>query len=703
MAKATATMSDAVQTVWRHRGLAVPAAAAAIVFILLVPLPAPMMDLLLAANIALSAVVLLTAIFVPSPLEFSVFPSVLLGTTLLRLALNVATTRLILTAGADGRGFEDARLAAGQIIWSFGSFVAGGSLAVGAIVFAILVVVQFVVVTKGAARISEVAARFVLDAMPGKQAAIDADLSAGLVSETDARARRAEITREADFYGAMDGASKFLRGDAVAAVLIILINILGGLYVGMAQYGWSLAQTASLFTRLTIGDGLVTQVPALLVCVGAALVITRSTAAGNLGEQVLAQLAGRPAPLAVAGVFLVLLAATPLPKAPLLLVAAGCVGTAVVLSRRQRGRAGGAARGRLTAPDAQAPARRQEVEQLLAVDALCVELGYAMVRLVDSAQGGELLDRIAGVRRAIAAELGLIVPPVRIRDNLSLDARSYVIRVRGTRVASARMYPGLLLATLTQGSAGKLLGREAVEPSSGVPAVWITPSQREQAERMNYAVTEPADVLAAHLAETIRRHAPELLGRERVAELLDTLRPAAGRLVEEALSRLGIGRIQKVLRALLRERAPIRDLEAVLEAMLEAADHCDDPQALCEQVRQRMGRTLSQQYCDAEGRLWCVDVDADAERLLGELAAAPGGPSAAAVAPEAGALVRRGLGEALDDLRRRGRPAVVLCSPSLRPVIRQLIAPSQPDAAVLGYNEIDSVEVQSVQHVRFEP
>jgi flagellar biosynthesis protein FlhA len=681
-------------------------------FILLVPLPPALMDVLLAANMALAAVVLLTAVLVFTPLEFSVFPSVLLGTTLLRLALNVATTRLVLTAGADGRGIEEAQLAAGQVVWSFGSFVAGNSLAVGAILFAILVVVQFVVVTKGASRISEVAARFVLDAMPGKQAAIEADLAAKLIDDVEARQRRGQIAREADFYGAMDGASKFLRGDAVAAVLIIFINILGGLYVGMAQYGWSLEQTAGLFTRLTIGDGLVTQIPAFLISIGAALVITRSTARSDLGAEVLSQLGGRPMPLAVTGGFLLLLAFTPLPKLPLLLVAGGCVGLAVMLSRKQGAgtRSGAAARGggiaRGGGADGGAPAgvagQVQQVEHLLAVDALSMELGYALVRLVDESAGGDLLGRIASVRKQIATELGVVVPPVRIRDNLSLDARGYAIGVRGTRVAAGRMYPGLLLAVAGEHTAGKLLGRETNEPASGMPAVWISPSQREAAERMHYAVLDAAGVLAGHLAETIRRHAAELLSRERVMELLAGLRPTAGHLVEESLRVLTAGRIQKVLQALLRERAGVRDLEAILEAMLDAAAHSDDPAVICEHVRHRLGRALSQQYCDAEGRLWCVAMDEQAEQRLCEHAAMAGGLSAAAVPVELGGRLSRALGDALGSLRKRGKPPVVVCSGELRAIVRQIIASAEPDAAVLAYGEIDTVEVHSVERVRIE-
>ena len=705
MADGAATFEKIGRAIGRHRGVILPVAVATLIFVVLVPLPPPLVDVLLAANITLAAIILLTVIYVPSPLEFSVFPSVLLGATLLRLVLNVATTRLILTAGADGRGLAEARTAAGQVVWSFSEFVTGGSLTVGVILFAIIVVIQFVVVTKGAARISEVAARFVLDAMPGKQMSIDADLAAGLIGEDEARARRDRIAREADLYGAMDGAAKFLRGDAVAAVLITLINILGGLYVGMVQYGWGLSQTVSLFTRLTIGDGLATQVPAFLVSVAAALIVTRSTSRSNLGEDVISQLVSRPAVLVIAAVFLGALALTSLPKVPLLTLGVGCVALAAVLSRRRASREAEAPDGNPGVRGAGAPRPETEthhIKQLLTVDAMRVELGYALVRLVDRTRGGDLLDRIAAVRRRIALELGLIVPPIRILDNLGLEARGYVIKVRGAKVASGRLYPKQLLAIAGRRTVGPLLGREVPEPTFGHPGVWINPSQREQAERMSYTVVEPSGVVAMHLSEVVRRHACELLSRERVAGMLDHLRSTAPSLVEELRAKLKVGQVQKVLQNLLRERVPIRDLEAILEALCEAADRADDAEALRERVRERLGRTLSQQYCDETGKLWCVSLEPGLEETMDAHVSPDGRRSAAMIPPELGERISRAVGEAVTALQRQGRRPVVLCSPHVRPAMRRLIAPSLPDAAVLGYNEIDSVEVQSVESVGIE-
>jgi len=705
MVERSATIDRMAQAVGRHRGMLLPLCVAALIFVVLVPLPPGVMDLLLAANIMISAIVLLTAIYIRTPLEFSVLPSVLLGATLFRLVLNIASTRLILTAGAGGRSIIEAQTAPGQVIWSFSEFVARGSLAVGVVLLAILIIIQFVVVTKGAARISEVAARFVLDAMPGKQMAIDADLASGVITQDQAQQRRAKITGEAELYGAMDGASKFLRGDAVAAMLITGINILGGLYVGMMQYGWDFPQSASLFTRLTIGDGLVTQIPAFLVSVAAALVVTRRSSRTDLGEEVLSQLASRPVVLVITAAFLGALSLTSLPKGPLLTLGVGCIGLAALLSRRSRGDVQADAvsdnAGARTGASG-TEAMNQNVDQLLAVDPVRIELGYGLVRLVDADQGGDLLERIAVLRRQMAIELGLVLPPIRIRDNLGLDARGYVIKIRGAKVAGTRLYPNQLLAVAGELVTGKILGREVEEPAFGTPAVWISPSQRDQAERLNYTVIDPAAIVVTHLAEVIRRHAPVLLSRQRVVELLDGLRSSAGDLVAEVTDKLNVGQIQKVLQALLRERVSIRDLETILEALCESAEIADDVDTLVEHARQHIARTISQQYCDADGKLWCVSVAPSLEATLQAHVGPAGRPVPSTLPAELADRVGREVGEALARLRQSGRAEVVLCSPDLRTTIQQLIAPAIPEAAVLGYNEIDSVEVHSMESVGIE-
>jgi flagellar biosynthesis protein FlhA len=674
----------------RHRGLVVPIAAAAMVLIVLTPLPPAVMDLLLSASLALAALILLTAIFVDNPLQFSVFPSVVLGVTLLRLVLNVATTRLILTAGADGAGPLEAQLAAGRVVWSFSRLVASGSLAVGLILFALISIIQFVVITRGAGRISEVAARFVLDAMPGKQAAVASDLAAGLLTQDQARRRREEIVHEADFYGAMDGASKFIRGDAIAAAVIVLVNLLGGLYVGMVQHGWSLRDTAELFSRLTIGDGLVMQVPALIVSVGTALIVSRSSARTDLGREVLSQLSARPGALAITAAFLVVLAFTSLPRGPLLAIGAGLAGLAVVLTRRSAAEA---------AERASAPREKpvQNVKDLLGVDPIRIDLGLALVRLLDDSAGPGLLECIAAFRKRMALDLGLIVPPIRIRDDIGLDTRGYVIHVRGVKVASGRLYPGQVLVVGSGKDQQRLLGRPGTEPASGAEAVWVSHSQRAEAEAMDYAVLEPSEVLTAHLEQAVRRHVEDLLTRRHVVELLEGLKPACASLVTEAVEKLSAARIQRVLQALLREQVPIRDLEAILEALVEAAEHTDRVEELIEHARSAVARQLCQQHAEGEGKLICLSLSGDLEQqLVDYISDSPGSVGGGVIPPEFGEKLAGTVTGRLEEMRRQGKKPIVLCAPQVRSTLRRLVAASMPEAVVLGYNEIESVEVESV-------
>jgi flagellar biosynthesis protein FlhA len=691
-------MDDLGGWLHHHRGLLLPIAAAAMVLVILVPLPPALLDILLSANIAVSAVILLTTIYTRRPLEFSVFPSVLLVVTLMRLVLNVATTRLILTSGADGRTLEEAQLGAGQVLWAFSSFVTSGSLAVGAIVFLIIVIIQFVVVTKGATRISEVAARFVLDAMPGKQMAIDSELSSSMITQDEARQRRAAVTREADFYGAMDGASKFLRGDAVAALLILGVNIVGGLVVGLVQYGWSPAETADLFTRLTIGDGLVTQIPAFIVSVATALMVSRSTSESNLGEDVVSQMTARPVALAITAGFLGLLAFTSLPKGPMLLLAIGCGGLAWLLSRRQRADVAAQAADAETRQSA-APQATQNIKDLLAQDTMRVELGFALVGLVDPTRKGGLLGRVAAIRQQIAGELGMLVPPIRIRDNMDLEARQYVILIRGAKVAGGKLYPNQLLAVGGERSSGQLMGRAATEPASGTSALWITPSQAELAERMGYSVLDSADVLMAHLAEIVRRHASELLSRQQVVSLLDNLKATEANLVAEVTAKLTYSQIQKVLQNLLREKVSIRDLETILESLCEAAAHTSQVEALTEEARAALGRSMCQGLCDEQGRLRCISLSGELEEELGAYVAEGSRWTASRIPPEVGARVLKDVTAQVARLREQGRRPVVICAPQLRLSLRKLMEASLSEAVVLGYNEIESVEVDSIASV----
>ena len=699
MSELAGTFQAACRFISRHRGLILPLGAAALIFVILVPIPPLLIDIFLVTNIALAAVILLTTIHVRSPLEFNVFPSLLLGATLFRLVLNVATTRLILTAGADGAGPAGATQAAGGVIYAFSSFVTSGSLAVGVILFVILVVIQFVVVTKGAARISEVAARFVLDAMPGKQMAIDSDLKAAMIDKDEARSRRDEISNRADFYGAMDGASKFIRGDALAAMIITAVNVLGGFYVGMVQYGWELNQTADVFTRLTIGDGLVTQIPAFLISISAALLVSRNTARTNLGEEVVAQLTARPIVLGITAVFLATLTLTALPKAPLVILGIGCAGLAWMLSRRAR--AEQEAHGTRTAGAGASPDNSSDVAvaDLVSVDPLRIEIGYALVRLQDDSSQDDLLKQISALRRRIGMELGLLVPPVVVRDNMRLGAHNYAMQIRGVTVARGRIYPAQLLAVAEGPTCGKLIGRETVDPVTGQRAVWITEPQQERARQMGYTVVAPAAVLMNHLARVIGDNASKLLSRRHVADMLDAVGKRDPGLVDEVKEKLPAHVIQKVLSNLLAERVSIRDLESIIESLCERASESTCGELLTEQVRADLGMSLSQQYCARDGKLWCVSLSSGTETALQEHVKRRADGIVMTAGPELTARVSNAVSDALGRLRKAGRRPVVLCGPDVRLHLKQMLRTSDPDAAVLGYNEIESLEVQSLEHV----
>ena len=701
MAETPGTINWIFEAIRRYRGLALSLAVAGMIFVILVPLSPAVMDVLLAANITLAVLILLTVIYVSTPLEFSVFPTVLLGATLVRLVLNIASTRLILTAGAGGAPPSECTQAAGRIIWSFSDFVTSGSLAVGVILFAIIVTIQLIVVTKGTARISEVSARFVLDAMPGRQMAIDSDLAAGLIDQETALARREQISQQADFYGAMDGASKFIRGDAAAAIVITIVNILGGMFIGMMQNGWSLSETAGLFTRLTIGDGLVTQIPALLVSVAAALLVTRSAARANLAEQVIGQLTARPVALGITAVFVVALAMTSLPKAPLLMMAVGCGGLAWVLSGRRRREEAGEDVDAREADSAAAKPRSepQDLRRALAVDAMSIELGFALVPLTDGARDGDLLERIAALRHRLAGELGLVVPPVRIRDNMQLQSRGYVIKIRGTRIAGGQLYPNELLAVGDPSAIGEMVGRDTTDPACGTPAVWIVPAQRNQAEMMGYTVLHPTAVLVSHLGEVVRTHAASLLSRQQVATMLNELKATAADLVAEVNDKLKIGQVQKVLQNLLKEQVGIRDIERILEAACDAAERTSDISAITEHVRGTMAAALSQQYCSDDGRLWCVNLAGPLEQAIAAHYQSDNGQYPMTITPELAERVTSAVREGVAALKSRGRRPVVVCAPQARPIVREMIAPTLPQTAVLGYNEIESVDVKSVASV----
>ncbi len=689
MPAALTTSSGLLQTFHRYRGMAFPVGSILLLFVILVPLPTPFMDLLLAANITLSAIVLVTVMYINRPLEFSVFPSLLLGLTLFRLVLNTATTRLILTNAKDGTS------AAGHVVEAFGNFVASGSLAVGIIIFLIIFVIQFVVITKGATRIAEVAARFTLDGMPGKQMAIDADLNAGLIKEDEARQRRSEITQEADFYGAMDGASKFVRGDAIAGIIITVVNILGGLYVGIVQEGFSLTVSLKTFTLLTIGDGLVSQIPAFIVSIAAAMLVTRNASKANLGEEMLAQMTSQPVAMFIASGFLVILMVTPLPKVPLLMLAVGCTAVAVFLQRSRKKTAHAVA---AQTKAAQAAKPVDKIESFLAVDPMSLEVGYGLIKLVDRKQGGDLLDRISSIRRQIAQELGLLVPPIRIRDQLQLEPNQYSIRIKAAEVGHGEVMPGYFLAIDNGAAAGGLPGIETREPAFGLKAYWIAEEVKAAAEQRNYTVVPASSVLATHLTEVIKRNGAMLLTRQETGRLIDTLKEHSAKLVEEVIGDLlKLGEVQKVLQNLLRENVPIRDLETILETLGDWAGRTKDIEVLTEYARNALARQICQTYMAEDGRIYCISLDPQLEDLVQSHIERSDRGSFLNMPVTLQRRIIEVLSGEVDKAAGAGRTPVLLCSPQIRAILRRLIETVLPHVAVLGYNEVVSgIEVQSL-------
>ncbi len=596
--------------------LILPVTMVGAIVVLLVPLPPFLLDLFLAANITLSVLILLTTLSIRTPLEFSSFPTLLLATTLLRLVLNVATTRLILSRG--GRFGLDA---AGEVVRAFGSFVAGDSVMVGFILFMILVVIQFVVITRGATRIGEVAARFMLDGLPGRQMAIDADMHAGVIDQSEAQKRREAIYRQADFFGAMDGAGKFVRGDAIAGLVIVSINICAGLYLGVVNNGMSIGEAADVFTKLTIGDGLVSQVPAFLISLAAGLIVTRSSTETDIGRDVSRQLLGNAAVLAVAAGFVGFLAFTRLPKLPLLTIAGALGSGAVYLRFGVRRDNDGASteepqtessRATSEAPGEKATAGKSEpisdgMEELLQVDPLELEIGYRLISLADPARGGDLLERIRSVRHRIARELGLIVPQVRIRDEIGLGPHDYRIKIRGATVGQGLAHAGRLLAVPPAEMVGRPDGRDGVDPVTGQHAVWIHSEGREVAELAGCRIVEASAVIAGHFGEIILRHADELMTREQLGRLLERVRSTSPALVDEVIpGLLRPGEVQRVLQNLLRERVSVRDLETILETLAEHAGHSRDADKLTELAREGLGRGITQHYLSSDGRLRVV-------------------------------------------------------------------------------------------------
>ena len=682
----------------RYRGLIVPVGFVLLLGVVLVPLPPFALDLLISFNISLSVIILMTTLYMARPLDFSVFPSLLLATTLLRLVLNIASTRLILTA--DAASPEQAAGVAGKVIQAFGEFVAGGDLFVGVVIFLILTVVQIMVITKGAGRVSEVAARFTLDAMPGKQMAIDSDLNAGIIDEAEAKRRREEITREAEFHGAMDGASKFVKGDVTAGILITAINILGGFAVGMIQRGWDAGQTAQVFTILTIGDGITSQIPSFVIAIASALVVTQASQSDEMGLEMTGQLTSQPKGLLITACFLAALAATPLPTIPLVVTAAGLGGLGYVgLSARKRRAAAEADRERQQGPGQAEP---PPVEELLKVDTMELEVGYGLVRLVDRGSGGDLLDRITSVRRQLAVETGLVMPPVRIRDNVQLGPNAYRVKIRGNPVADGTVEPDRLLAMDSGIASGELRGQATSEPAFGLPATWIEPALRDRAEAMNYTVVEPSSVVATHLTEITKKHGDELLTRGEVSNLLEQVRQSSPKLVEEVVPGvIKLGEIHRVMQNLVRERVPIRDVETIVEVLGDWAPKTKDLDVLTEYTRHGLRRSICGQYTtpgeDGRARLVCVTLDPAFEDAVNGYVDRSGGGTTVSMPARVSRELSERIAGHLRSVTAAGHPPVVIASPQVRAVVKQMLEPHVPGVAVLGYNEIlDEIDVQSL-------
>lgn len=675
-------------------GIGVPVGVLAVLAMVVLPLPPIALDVLFTFNIALSLVVVMAVFYVARPLDFGVFPTVLLLATLLRLALNVASTRVVLLHGHTGSH------AAGKVIESFGEFVIGGNYAVGVIVFAILTIINFVVVTKGAGRISEVSARFTLDAMPGKQMAIDADLNAGLINQDEARVRRAEVRAEADFYGSMDGASKFVRGDATAGILVLVINILGGVAIGMMAHDLAFKDAARTYTLLTIGDGLVAQIPALLLSTAVAIIVTRMSGSQDMGGELAKQLLGHPRALAVAASLLGVMGLIPgMPNVPFLLMAALCGSGAWLLHKRQH--AVPEVVQEMPAPPAPAAETRELTwDDVQPVDIIGLEVGYRLVPLVDKAQGGDLLARIKGVRRKLTQDQGFLVQAVHIRDNLDLSPNAYRINLAGVPVGEGVIYPERELAINPGKVFGKLNGLETRDPAFGMDAVWIEPSARDHAQTLGYTVVDASTVIATHLSHLIQVHAHELLGHEEVQHLLNTLAKNAPKLVEDLTPKLlPLGTVVRVLQGLLSEQVPIRNMRTIVETLAEHASRTQDPAQLQSLVRVALGRQIVQDIAGMSSELPVITLEPDLEQLLSN---SLGGANAATPGLEPGLAERmqRRLAEAAQRQEMTGEPAVLLVPPQLRQTLARFMRTIVPNMHVLAWNEIpDNRKVRLVTAV----
>jgi len=674
---------DSVRLVGR-RGLLAPFLVLVALAMMMLPLPAFVLDLLFSFNIALSLVILLAVIYAQRPLDLAAFPTVVLAGTLLRLALNVASTRVVLINGHEGPA------AAGQVIEAFGSFVIGGNFAVGLVVFSIITIINFVVVTKGSTRVSEVTARFTLDAMPGKQMAIDADLNAGLITQDQARERRTEVREEADFYGSMDGASKFVRGDAIAGILILFINIIGGFAVGVFQHGLSMADAARIYVLLTIGDGLVAQVPALMLSIAAAVIVTRMSKRQNMGEQLVAQVLGQPKVLAVAAAVLVAMGLIPgMPNMAFLMLGAVCGAGAHLMQRRLHPVVDAAPEPQPGADKSVKAGEQAELgwEDVVAVDVIGLEVGYRLIPLVDRNQGGELMNRIRAVRKKLSQDLGFLVPAVHIRDNLDMSPNAYRISLLGVPLGEAEVYPDRSLAINPGRVQGTLVGIPTRDPAFGLEAIWIESGARDHAQTLGYTIVDPGTVIATHLSHLLQSHAHELLGHEEVQQMLDRLAQSAPKLVEDLVpKRLPLGAVVKVLQNLLAERVPIRNIRTIVESLAEHAGASQDSAALTAAVRTALGRQIVQEISGISSEIPVLTLQPKLEQIL--LQSVQGGGPAAAIEPALAERLQRNVAELVQKQELAGEAAVLLVAPALRLWLARFMRPAAPGLHVLAYNEV---------------
>ncbi|MGI6622461.1 MAG: flagellar biosynthesis protein FlhA [Acetivibrionales bacterium] len=667
-----------------NRNLMVAVSVVFIILFIIVPIPAILLDVLLVINITLSLLMLLNAIYATDALSMAAFPTMLLFTTLFRLSLNIVSTRLIIGKGE-----------AGEVIRSFGTFVGGDNLVVGALVFIVIMIVQFMVITKGAERVSEVAARFTLDAMPGKQMAIDADLNSGLISETEAKERRKNIQREADFYGSMDGASKFVKNDAIAGIIIVFVNIIGGIIMGMVFLDKSIDEALTTYTILTIGDGLVSQIPSLMIAVATGIIVTRAASDGDLGSDIIRQLFDSPRVLFISAGACILL--TPILRQwSLLFMAGGLIYLGIIIKNRSK----------KVSKEEELKVEQQEVEEirkpenvvsLLQVDPIELEFGYAIIPLADKNQGGDLLDRVVMIRRQLALELGVVVPVIRLRDNIQLSPNQYIIKIKGVEVASGELMLDHFMAMNPGTADEEIKGIPTVEPAFGLPAIWIPESMRDKAEVLGYTVVDAPSIVATHMTEIIRRYIHELLGRQDVQTLVDNVRAAYPAIVDELIPKImTLGEIQKVLANLLREGVSIRDMVTILETLADFAPVTRDPDMLTEYVRQALGRAISKSYLSSNNSE-VITLDPKIEQMILDSVQKSEAGSYMAMEPSVSSKIISSAAKLSEKMAQSGKQPVILASPIVRLYFKRLTEHAIPGLVVLSYNELDpTLEVNAV-------